>query len=268
MIRTLSTKPNNSIHFFLCCISCFLIGTVIQAQVATPSPTAIQSNAWVMYFGNHRLSDRWGIHSEYQWRRSNFVEDWQQSLARIGVDHYFASGPQVTAGYGWIKSYPYGDQPIATAFNEHRIWQQLILNNKAGRFHFNHRYRLEQRFLEQVTINTNGDAASDDFLFKQRVRYRLLVSIPINHKDMLDNTLFLALYAEPFLQFGKHVGTNIMDQNRLYAALGWRADQNFNVQLGYLNHYIPKSDGIRAENNHTAQLGITYNFDFRKQTDQ
>jgi hypothetical protein len=32
----------------------------------------------------------------------------------------------VTGGYGWIRSFPYGEQPIVETFDEHRIWQQLV----------------------------------------------------------------------------------------------------------------------------------------------
>ncbi len=236
---------------------------LLNAEVSAQGNTVTQDHAWLMYFGNHRLSERWGLHTEYQWRRNEGLQNWQQSLMRIGVDYYTKAGPLFTAGYGWILSYPYGQQPIAYSFNEHRIWEQMILTSKAGRFNFNHRYRLEQRFLEQKRSNGEGDYVADGTILKQRVRYRFMVSIPINHKEMEDNTVFLALYEEPFLQFGKHVGANIMDQNRLYCALGWRFNKAMNIQVGYLNQYIAKADGINAERNHTLQVGFTYNVDFR-----
>jgi len=223
-----------------------------------------QTHAWVMCFGNHRISERWGLHTEYQWRRSDLFNDWQQSLLRLGVDYYAKSGAQFTAGYGWIRTYTYGDQPIAYNFNEHRIWEQLILKSKAGRFDFQHRYRLEQRFLENWVNDAFGTYAMDGFLFRQRIRYRFLVTMPISRKEMKDNTLFLAAYDEPLLGFGKGIAKNILDQNRLYVALGWRFNSNFNVQLGYLNQFIVKKDGVQAERNHTLQLGVTYNLDARK----
>jgi hypothetical protein len=49
-----------------------------------------QNNAWYMYFGNHKITDRWSIHTEYQWRRHDLGQTWQQSLARVGVDYYTA----------------------------------------------------------------------------------------------------------------------------------------------------------------------------------
>jgi hypothetical protein len=229
-----------------------------QKQIST------QAHGWFMYFGNHRLTNRWGIHTEYQWRRNDVVQNWQQSLLRLGVDYYTKQGPQLTAGYGWIVTYPYGTQLVAYTFNEHRIWEQLILTQKAGRFYFHHRFRLEQRFLEAKTINSAGEYEYDKYNFRQRGRYRFLINFPLTKKEMTDNTLFLSVYDEVFLGFGAGIGKNILDQNRLYLALGWMFSKNVNVQLGYLNQYVIKTDGIKAERNHTLQASLTYNLDFRK----
>jgi hypothetical protein len=232
-------------------------------NISAQTVTATQFNSWFMYFGNHKLNDKFGLHTEYQFRRSDFVKDWQQSLMRVGIDYYLPNKGMATGGYGWIVSFPYGEQPIAVKSTEHRIFQQLILQQKIGRFHFNHRYRLEQRFLENASLDINGEKVVDGFNFKQRARYRFFVSVPISKPKMEDNTLFLAFYEEVFLGFGNGVQKNILDQNRLYFALGWRFDKDFNVQLGYLNHRVIKSDGVRSENNHTLQLGISYNLDLR-----
>ena len=225
---------------------------------------ATQNHAWVMYFGNHRVTERWGIHTEYQWRRTDVFNDWQQSLLRLGIEYYAKNGAQLTAGYGWIKSYQYGEQPISHASNEHRIWEQLILKSKAGRFDFQHRYRLENRFIENWVKDSDGVNVMDGFVFRQRVRYRFLVTVPLSRKELANNTLFFTAYDEPFLGFGKGIGKNILDQNRLYFALGWRFNPNCNVQLGYMNQYVVKKDGIQVERNHTLQIGFTYNLDLRK----
>jgi hypothetical protein len=82
---------------------------------------------------------------------------------------------------------------------------------------------------------------------------------------MDDVTLFLAIYDEVFIGFGKGIGANVLDQNRLFAALGWRFNSDSNIQLGYLNQFVFKADGQRAERNHTLQAALTYNIDFRKQ---
>ena len=50
-----------------------------------------QNNAWLMYFGNHRLNDKFSVHTEYQFRRHEFLNDWQQSLARVGLDYWITN---------------------------------------------------------------------------------------------------------------------------------------------------------------------------------
>ena len=240
------------------CIISFVQLAWTQKQIST------QNHAWVMYMGNHKFNEHWGIHTEYQWRRAAGFEDWQQSLLRLGVDYYTKQNTQATVGYAWIKSYQYGDQPIAHNTNEHRIWEQFIMKNKIGRVDIQHRYRLEQRFIENWTKNSDGIYYQDGLLFRQRVRYRFLATIPISRKEMKDNTLFLSFYDEPFLGFGKGIGKNILDQNRLYGAIGWRFNKNLNLQFGYLNQYVVKADGIKSERNHTLQVGVTYNLDFSK----
>jgi len=223
-----------------------------------------QNHAWVTYLENHKLNDRFSLHTEYQWRRADGFNGWQQSLARIGVDYSILPNLSLTAGYGWIISYQYGDQPISHQFNEHRIWQQLNAKTKFGRIELQHRYRFEQRFLENYTKNQDGTFTKATDLFRQRVRYRAMVLIPLSRKEMLDNTLFMNLNNEVFIGFGKGIGKNILDQNRFNLALGWRCNKNFNVQIGYLNQIIVKTDGIRMEKNHTLVIATIYNLDFSK----
>jgi hypothetical protein len=243
----------------------FNISFLASHKVWTQKIISEQSHVWVMYFGNHRLTDHFGIHTEYQWRRADMFNDWQQSLLRLGVDYNTKNNVQITAGYGWIKSFQYGDQPIAHNFDEHRIWEQLILKDKLWRFDIQHRYRLEQRFLQNwVKDVSTGEFSQEGFLFRQRVRYLCRATFPISRKEMKDNTLFLTFYDEVFLGFGKGIGKNILDQNRLYGAIGWRFNANVNVQLGYLNQFVVKFDGVKSERNHTLQIGVTYNLDFRK----
>lgn len=221
-----------------------------------------QFGSWWMYFGNHKVSEKLSIHTEYQFRRADFTANWQQSLARVGLDYHFNKQNALTAGYGWIISFPYGTQPIAVNTTEHRIWQQFVTKSNSGRFYFNHRYRLEQRFIENASLNMADDKVVDGFKFRQRARYRFLLSIPISKPKLEDNTLFVGFYEEVFLGFGSGIGKNILNQNRLFGALGYRFNARTNVQLGYLNQFVVKSDGVRMERNHMLQLSWTHNLDF------
>jgi hypothetical protein len=224
-----------------------------------------QNHAWISYLGNHKITNKWSIHTEYQWRREDGFKNWQQTLLRLGFDYYVNPTLSVTSGYGWIVTFPYGEQPIDHDFQEHRIWEQVNLKSKFGRFEVQHRYRLEQRFLENWIKGAEGIYTKSDNLFRQRIRYRFMIQVPLTKKELTDNTLFLNVNNEPFIGFGKGIGKNILDQNRFNASLGWRFSKDFNIQLGYLNQFIVKTDGIKAERNHTFLFSTIYNFNFVKE---
>lgn len=48
----------------------------------------------------------------------------------------------------------------------------------------------------------------------------------------------------------------VLNQNRTYAALGWKPSDNTSVEMGYMYQYRPVSNGIVAEQNHSIQLTV------------
>ncbi|HSD13930.1 MAG TPA: DUF2490 domain-containing protein [Flavobacterium sp.] len=255
------------------------------AFAQTFDPKVDQYNAWVFYTGNHKLSEKWGLHTEFQWRRSEGFSDPMQNQVRLGLDYKINKTYMVTAGWSYVETFEYGELAKETPtpkynqfkFNEQRIWQQFVINHEhVGRFHYDSRFRLEQRWIANL-VKENGvdytrpsdaylaaNPGAEDWRFRQRARYRFRVQVPLSNPEMKDNTLFLVASDEIFANFGKHTTANIFDQNRLYLALGWRFNKDFNIQTGYMNQFIEKGDGVHKENNHTYQLALTYNLDFTK----
>ena len=208
-----------------------------------------QIHGWVAYQGNHKLNNKLDLHTEYQWRRADGFANWQQSLTRVGLDYKLNPNCTISGGYGWIISYPYGSQPIAAKTHENRLWQQVNLKAQYGAVQIQHRYRLEQRWV--------------DTLFRQRIRYRAQCIIPLQQTYLEQGKgLFMNVNDEVFLGFGMGIGKNILDQNRFIAAVGYKFDSNFNIQLGYLNQFVVKTNGVQMERNHTLWTTVVYNLDF------
>jgi hypothetical protein len=42
---------------------------------------------WYNYFGTFKIADKLSIHSEYQWRRDQFITEKQQGLLRVGLNY-------------------------------------------------------------------------------------------------------------------------------------------------------------------------------------
>lgn len=199
-----------------------------------------------MYFGDHLVSDRWGVHFDGQWRRHNFANRWQQLLLRPGVNYSVHPNVMLTTGYVFVRTHPYGDYPAANVFDENRLFQQVLLKHSAGRVDFQHRYRLEQRWIE-----VRGAPRR----YQNRFRYFLKLTVPLKKQS----PWFFAAYDELLLGFGQNHGSNVYDHNRAYAALGYKTGKWGNVEVGYMNQRLLQRNGRVLENNHTFQLAFLSN---------
>ncbi|QLG43994.1 DUF2490 domain-containing protein [Costertonia aggregata] len=202
--------------------------------------------AWLMYFGMNKISEKWSIHSEAQFRYYETVSNFNQLLLRTGANFHINKNAIATLGYAYIDTDPSfeGNENLINNISEHRIFQQFILTNKVGEFNFEHRYRLEQRFIEVENPNSPFFDKRTD----HRARYRLQLTLP------LTNTFFLNFYDEIFI----NLQDRAFDQNRLYAAAGVHITENSNIQLGYLKNHF------NAINFDRLQIGFFYNPDLRK----
>ena len=180
---------------------------------------------WFVYLGNQKINKKWNWHNEVQYRNYNFIGDTNQLLLRTGIGYNLTEDNNLLIGYGFIntqKYLPNSDQKVDT--NEHRIYQQFITRQKAGKVFLQHRYRLEERFI------------SNDF--QLRLRYLLGINIPINKKTLEKNALYLSSYNEIFMNLEKP----LFDRNRLYGALGFVINKNFKVEAGIMAQTLENSN--------------------------
>ena len=170
-----------------------------------------------MYFGTNTINDTWSIHTEAQHRNYGlFPDELEQLLLRTGLNYKIRDGLIVTGGYANITNHVYNSARVGPEVEEHRIWQQLIAVNYFGRTKLEHRFRYEQRWIEDQ--------------FKTRYRYRGMLFHPLNSERIKAGTLYLGIYNELFLQPS---GT-AFDRNRFYTGMGYKYAPNIQFQLGYL----------------------------------
>jgi hypothetical protein len=196
--------------------------------------------AWYMYFGNNKISKKFNLHNEIQYRNFDAGGDLEQLLIRTGIGYDLTeNNNNILLGYGFILSQPYLNGEKAENI-EHRIFQQYITKQKFGRFNIQHRYRLEERILE------------DDF--RMRFRYFLGFNIPINNKELVPKTFYASAYNEIFL----HLDSPVFDRNRVYGALGYVINKNMRIEAGYMNQIQEN------KNRGQIQVGFYNNIPFTK----
>lgn len=220
-------------------------------------------NGWFMYFGDHKFSNKWGVHLEAQFRRNEIITKPQQLLLRTGINYHFNSNVFATVGYGFVETYPYGEFPAKRKFPESRIWEQIQIKNQIEKFEVINRFRLEQRLIKSPVLIGN-DYELAEATFTNRMRLLNKVSVPFKGKTIADKSFYVTAYDELMVSFGKNVALNIFDQNRAYLAIGYKIPKIGRLELGYLNQILIKSDGKKVENNHTLQIGLSSTIDFYK----
>lgn len=174
---------------------------------------------WLIYIGDKKINERFNWHHEVQYRSFNFIGDTEQLLLRTGLGYNLSeNNNNILLGYGFIYSEPYvKNTDVKTNNTENRIYQQFITKQAFGRLSLLHRYRFEQRFLDND--------------FKLRLRYFLALNLALNHTELSDKTFYLSAYNEIFV----NTEQNYFDRNRLYGGMGYKFSKNIKIEIGVMN---------------------------------
>lgn len=221
--------------------------------------TKHENSGWFMFLNSTKFNEKWGLHFDAQFRSGDNLGFVKNILIRPGLTYFISKNSNVTVGYLLNQTYFKGDviplggpSDFKDPLNEHRIWQQFIVNDKLSSIFATHRFRLEQRFIEN-----NGSAD----VFAQRFRYFFRLIQPLQKKqEKFTEGTFIALQNEIFLnlQNKQKVNGSFYDQNRAYLAVGYRFSTKFDLELGYLNQ-MQKGRSINTLNN-VAQIAVYTRF--------
>lgn len=181
---------------------------------------------WWIYFGNVQLNEEWNWHHEVQYRAYDFAEDTEQLLLRTGIGYTIPqTGLNLLMGYGYIGSQNYSADGLnRSTVEEHRIFQQIISKQQFKRLFVTHRYRFEQRFVEED--------------FRMRFRYFLSLNLPLNKIKVEPGAFYLSAYNEIFIGNEEP----FYDRNRLYGGVGYRFNPMLRTEVGYMNQYFTGRD--------------------------
>jgi len=151
---------------------------------------------------------------------SNKLLDRHFRYLRTGIGANVTANTNLLLGYGFIRSENYAQNDEKLIVNEHRIFQQIITKQTVDKLRLQHRYRFEQRFVEDN--------------FKLRFRYFLGLAYPLWNDADSAKEFYMSAYNEIFLNTVK----DVFDRNRLYGGLGYRLNEMLRFELGYMNQFL------------------------------
>lgn len=216
-----------------------------------------QTTVWGAWFHTQRLSDKWGVAFDGQFRSADDVKYLRNILLRPSIAYYFDNNHVASIGYAYIGTNG-RNLDEKTHRNESRIWEQFVISHKVGRIPLTHRFRLEQRFLGNTSV---GDVEGNDNLFSQRFRYFVRGIVPFKKDSIFTQGIYLAAQNELFLnlQNKNKLNNSVYDQNRAFIAIGYRFSKKIDIEAGYLNQYSKVSKSSYTHNN-VAQLVVYTRF--------
>ncbi|MEL6719364.1 MAG: DUF2490 domain-containing protein [Bacteroidota bacterium] len=185
-----------------------------------------QLGAWYMYFYTAKFGDSpFGIQGDAQYRNWDIGGDLEQLLLRSGLTYKPEDANVLfTLGYANITTGEFGDGKETVV--ENRIYQEALLPHKVGgRVYLTHRFRYEQRWVENQDTRT-------------RYRYNLFMNIPFSREGLFKGIFYIALYNELFIngqtEIGQGRSVQFFDRNRTYLGLGYNLKDKVRVQLGWM----------------------------------
>lgn len=204
---------------------------------------------WYVLNASLKLDPRWSLAGEFQWRRDDAISNPQQDVYKLAINHLAAPGVNIRAGLAIAETYNYGDIPVngmGKQFTEYRSYEMLGLGNKMGLVENSHRFMLEQRWVGRYT--NASLTKEDEFVYTNRFRYMYRAQIPLKGKEISDKTPYAAVYDEVLLGFGKNVGENVFDQNRLGLLLGYRFSPKVRIEGGFLSQIAQLGREVDGKN--------------------
>lgn len=215
----------------------FLLFITIKTTYAQSNKTGTWGLVTIVLPVN--AENRWGGYFEAQARTDEalFNRIFYYEL-KTGLSYAINNNAAVLVGTGRYTTYDYTDLDKGPITKENRLWEQMTFIQFLNRIKLEHRYRVEQRWVNEV--------------YRNRFRYRLNMVVPLNHKELRPNTWLVSAFDEVFLN-NKQPN---FERNRISASLGYQFTNSITVLGGWINQYNNLLSGTNSKNNFI--LNFTY----------
>lgn len=242
-----------------------LLISLLKGFTQTIKSTEKVNQVWLGYMNQTRLSNKWGLWTDLHLRtKEKFVNNFSQSIMRLGLTYYVNDATKLTAGYAYVSIYPSEVNKKITQ-PEHRPWQQIQWHTKYGKKRMMQWLRLEERYRRKIL---NDSTLADGSNFNFRLRYNIWYDVPLSKKGIVSKSFSFVVNDELHINFGKQIVNNYFDQNRLFMGVKYQLNEQCNLQFGYMNLFQQLSATGKFRSISAARLFYFQNLDLRKKNNQ
>lgn len=236
-----------------------LVLLVLTALSLVTAPTQAQKilyseQLWLHSYHEGKVSEKWSVLLDGGFRWRDGVDDKLAYIVRAGMGYSISQKLRLGGGFATLGAYS-GNSVMR---REYRPYQELLLKDQLGKLSLSHRFRVEERFFKDLTV----DFATLDFNF--RFRYAIMLGVPLAHLSKKDRErkLILNLGDEIFLNAGKEIIHTIFDQNRLMISPTLQWNKSLSFSFTYNSQFGSTAQRDTYLKSDIAWLQIRHNLDF------
>ncbi|MDI5896990.1 DUF2490 domain-containing protein [Flavobacterium yafengii] len=237
----------------------FFLFVSVLCQAQTEKNIDHQSILWTRYYNQLLLNEKWSLHTEFDNRV--FLKPVKENLYVIRIQGRYKINEQLESGIGFTHFSVATQVPeVSYTFNtpEYRGQQDLTWKLNINKVTLLQRFQTEERFIH----NANKESLLPGTTFSWRFRYRLQADYIFWKKE--NQYLKTILSDEIMFNAGKSIVKNTFDQNRVYAALQYGMNKNIALELGYLNSFQRRANGIDYFNRDIIRFSIFHKIKVQK----
>ena len=194
----------------------FLLGCFLASSVTAFGQTMSNFNAVTL---NYKMTPKFFLYAEGQLRSIKEFNYPDYYEIKGGIGYNINKNHKPLIGIGRYVTY----KDKRSDKEEFRVWLQDVYDIKKGRVKFENRLRLEQSWFFEPKTEVHST--------RNRLRYRLNVTVPINNSEVKKGTVFVNAYDELF--FARPASPSLA-RNRVYGGVGYQVDKIFGISGGYL----------------------------------
>ncbi|MFT2008580.1 DUF2490 domain-containing protein [Pontibacter sp. 13R65] len=247
-------------------LACLAFPSLVSAQEErTRDSDNWNTNLWVGFYNNFRLSEKFFWRAEMHYRRGDyegqpFIGKMEQIYNRHAITYLFS--PTFNMSFGGVLRLNFTPSPGNDAYkevmHEPRIWHEYLFVMPFPRFQAYHRIRIEHRW-------SKSNSYEDDWIFRNRWRYKFYAKFPLNKKTLTPGTIYFNPDVEIILQTGKQVIDSPVEDFRVYPSLAYISSPRVTYSAGLMYATGQNlNDGTVYRQRWVMRVSAYISLDFRK----
>jgi Protein of unknown function (DUF2490) len=181
-------------------------------------------------------------------RSSKFTSRDIQSYFQTGLTYKVSPNLNLSAGYVFQRNNPF----YKDFSNENRLWQQMIVVHPVRYFSLAHRFRFEERFIDNRSTKNTDPLAT-------RLRYQVSFTAPLQGKTVDPGEFLFNTYNESYFSTTGQRSA-FYSENWTYAGLGYQTTSLGRLEIGPLVQWAKINQGEDTRMIYLLQVGWSYTF--------